>query len=321
MLRRVRLRRADLACAGRRCSSPAPSLALGAPRRRPPAAAAPGAAHLRPGEGPGQAGRLGPELRHDAPARSRCRAATPAVRRAVDGRRQRRRDRAGRHQGHDHRRAVPGPARPAPADVLREHAGATRAWPRSARPRRSTSTTSRRTTSCTGARSKLVTGEGERRARRRRRGQGRRDQGRDRGQGVRVVRRPGPDHRVRRGARGPRRAVRRRLPDRRAAVVPRAARAVHLADARVTRAGERALGRVRRHAARAASKAAYAGDAALHDEDAPCSASSATTTTRARSRKSVAHFEQRLGVVPGEAGGDRAVLARPRRPRRRTPAT
>ena len=71
---------------------------------------------------------------------------------ALEGRRQRRRHRTGRHQGHDHHRAVPGPARPPAAGVLRADAGATRAWPRSARPPRSTSTTSRRTTSSTGAR-------------------------------------------------------------------------------------------------------------------------------------------------------------------------
>ena len=157
--------------------------------------------------------------------------------RAVEGRRQRRRDRTGRHQGHDHRRALPDATRPAPADVLREH-----------RQRREPGQGTRHHP---GVRRLLLGalrvvrpqdrarhGEGERCSRRRRRGQGRRDQGRDGGEGVRVVRRSGPDQRVRRGARGARRAVRGRLPDRTAAALPRTALAVPVADARLTRAGE-----------------------------------------------------------------------------------
>ena len=69
----------------------------------------------------GQERRLGPELRHHhrqgrgaerlraAVRRSRGRAATTAA------------PRPGRHQGHHHRRALPGPARPPAAGVLREH--------------------------------------------------------------------------------------------------------------------------------------------------------------------------------------------------------
>ena len=124
-----------------------------------------------------------------------------SVRGAVEGRRQRRRHRAGRHQGHDHGRAVPDPTRPAPADVLRElrerrepgegarhHPGVRRLLLgalRAVRPQ-----------------DRARHGEGERRARRRRRRQSRRDQGRDRSEGVRVVRRSGPDRtRTRRSSR------------------------------------------------------------------------------------------------------------------------
>ena len=66
-----------------------------------------------------------------------------------------------------------------------------------------------------GRKVELVTDEGQRRSRRRGRGQGRRDQGRHRAARVRVVRRTGPDRRVRRRARGARRALRGRLRDRR----------------------------------------------------------------------------------------------------------
>ena len=85
---------------------------------------------------------------------------------------------------------------------------ATRAWPRSARPPRTTSTTSPSHYELYGRKVKLVTIKASGAARRRRRGEGRRDQGRDRAARVRVVRRPGPDHRVRRRARGARRALR-----------------------------------------------------------------------------------------------------------------
>ena len=196
-----------------------------------------GPAHLRPGQGAGQEGRLGPELRHDHRPRRGAERLRAAVCRAVEGRRQRRRDRAGRHQGHDHRRAVPDATRPAPADVLREH-----------RQRREPGQGARHhpgvhrlllgALRAVRPQDRARHGEGERRSRRRRRRQGRRDQGRDGGEGVRVVRRSGPDERVRGGARGARRAVRGRLPDRTATALPRTALAVPVADARVTRAGE-----------------------------------------------------------------------------------
>ena len=124
-----------------------------------------------------------------------------AVRRAVDGRRQRRRHRAGRHHGHDHGRALPDAARPAPADVLREHRER-REPGQGARHHPGVRRLLLRALRAVRAQGRARHGEGERRARRRRRRQGRRDQGRHRGEGVRVVRRPGPDRpRTRRSSR------------------------------------------------------------------------------------------------------------------------
>ena len=221
----------------------------GAGRRRDPGARR-RAADLRPGQGAGQGRRLGPELRHhhrEGRGAERLRA---AVRRAVEGRRQRRRHRTGRHRRHHHRRALPGPARSPAAGVLREHAGATRAWPRSATPPRTTSTTSPRTTSCTGARSSWspmkASGAPD-------------DAVAAKADAIKVATElhafasfggPGQTTAYADELAARRRALRRRLRDRRAAVVPRTARAVRVADDRVTRAGERALGRVRRQAAR-----------------------------------------------------------------------
>ena len=73
-----------------------------------------------------------------------------------------------------------------------------------------------------------------------------------------------------------------RLRDRRAAVVPPTALALRVADARLARAGERALGRVRRHAARGRQRDPCRRPRAP-GENGGCSASCTTTTRRARS--------------------------------------
>ena len=255
--------------------------------RRPPARTArrpprPGPLTFDEAKAEGKQVDWGPELRHHRPGKvavpERLRA---AVRRTLEGRRQRRRHRPRRHRRHHHRRPLPGPARPPPAGVLQEH-----------RERREPG---QRTRDHAAVRRLLLRAlralrphgqaghrQGERRARRRRRRQGRRDQGRHRDPRVRVVRRAGPDHRVRRRARGARRAVRRRLRDRGAAVVPRLARPLRVADDRVARAGERTLGRVRRQAARGAQGHAR-GRPRVCGPSGACSASCTTTTTRAPS--------------------------------------
>ena len=121
---------------------------------------------------------------------------------------------------------------------------------------------------------------------------------------------PGQTDAYARGARGARRAVRRRLPDRTAAAVPRAALAVPVADARVTRTGERALGRVRRDPAGEGQGRARRVEGARGEE--------ARVRCRPLRRRRGHVPPERLALrgparhVPREARGDRPLHPRPR---------
>ena len=134
---------------------------------------------------------------------------------------------------------------------------------------------------------------------------------------VRVVRRTGPDRRVRRGARGARRAVRGRLPDRAAPGVPRAStrrtcgrRSRHPSRRASTgprssaRSWRKRQGRRTRATTLAAKKRVFG--VVHYDDDA------------GTFRRASTHFERPARHVRRQAHGDRAVRASTSRPRRRT---
>ena len=279
---------------------------------------APGPAHLRRGQGAGQGRRLGPELRHQHRAARGAERLRAPVRGAVDGRRQRRGHRAGRHR---RTRSRSRSTRPNPTCSSRRSSrtrAATRASRRSATRPRSTSTTSPRTTSCTAARSSSsrvkASGAPD-------------DDVAAKADAIKVATElkafasfggPGQTDAYARGARRARRAVRGRLPDRAAPAVPRGPLAVPVADARVTRTGERALGRVRRAPswprARPRTRATTSRRRSRvfgvvhYDDDA------------GTFRRSVSHFEDLLGTVRGQARGHRPLHPRPRHRAGRRPA-
>ena len=152
-----------------------------------------GAAHLRRGEGAGQGGRLGPELRHHAPAGSRCRAAT---RRRASSRGRAATTAARPRRASPRTRSRSRSTRPSPTcsqQTFFEETGSDESLAQGARHHPGVRRLLLRALRAVRPQDRARHGEGERRARRRRRGEGRRDQGRDRGEGVRVVRRSGPD--------------------------------------------------------------------------------------------------------------------------------
>ncbi len=168
------------------------------------------------GEGHGGLGQLGSELRHDDGQGQGSAHVRAAVREAVrpDSLRcqagERGRHRPRRHRRHDHDRAVPVTTRRAPAELLQERR-VRREPPHGSRDRSGLRRLLPVPLRDVGSHDQPRHGEGQWRARRRGRSQGRRDQGRDRGEGVRFVRWTEPDLGLRRRARDPRRALSRRL--------------------------------------------------------------------------------------------------------------
>ena len=208
---------------------------------------------------------------------------------------------------------LPGPARPARADVLRAQRQRREPRTASSRPPSSTSTSSQAHYETYGRKVRLVTVKASGAARRRRRRQGRRHQGRDRDQGVRVVRRtrarrPCTPTSSRRAACSASATARSPRPQ----SFLRTALAVRLADARVTRPGRASTGP--RSSARSSTgdEARYAGDAALRDEQRRVRRRALRRRAPARSTRASPGFSDLLarpGRRPRDAG---PVPARPR---------
>ena len=145
---------------------------------------------------------MGPEVRHARGHRRGTAHVRAAVRGAVHGR-QRRRDRAGRHRRHDHDRARTRPSRTSSSRRSSSRAGRTSRSAPSSRPSSSTSQFFEAHYETYGRHVKIVpvkasgAPDDEAAAARRR------DQGRDRDQGVRVVGRTEPDAGLRRASSRP----------------------------------------------------------------------------------------------------------------------